>query len=122
MIYAITIPFALVLGYILTSPTDFSSFFVLMATVFTLAVPLLIRWHHAVLIFTWNEFLFATLLTGRYILPFPKAVPGMTIGVFEPNWAAVCALGIMVAVPIMVLSFYMQKYIVRGMTYGAIRE
>jgi len=28
----------------------------------------------------------------------------------------------LVAVPIMVLSFYMQKYIVRGMTYGAIRE
>jgi multiple sugar transport system permease protein len=87
-----------------------------------LSAPGLVAVSLFVLIFTWNEFLFATLLTGRYVLPFPKAVPGMTIGVFEPNWAAVCALGIMVAVPIMVLSFYMQKYIVRGMTYGAIRE
>ncbi len=46
----------------------------------------------------------------------------MTIGVYEPDWAAVAALGMMVAVPIVILSFYMQKYIVRGMTYGAIRE
>jgi multiple sugar transport system permease protein len=87
-----------------------------------LAAPGLVAVSLFVVIFTWNEFLFATLLTGRYILPFPKAVPGMTIGVFEPNWAAVCALGLMVVVPIVLLSFYMQKYIVRGMTYGAIRE
>ena len=54
--------------------------------------------------------------------PFPKAVPGMTIGVFEPHWGAVMAMGMMVVVPIILLSFYMQKYIVRGMSYGAIRE
>jgi multiple sugar transport system permease protein len=46
----------------------------------------------------------------------------MTIGVFEPHWGAVMALGMMVVVPIVLLAFYMQKYIVRGMTYGAIRE
>jgi multiple sugar transport system permease protein len=87
-----------------------------------LAAPGLVAVSLFVIVFTWNEFLFATLLTGRYVLPFPKAVPGMTIGVYEPNWAAICALGLMVVVPIMLLSFYMQKYIVRGMTYGAIRE
>jgi ABC-type glycerol-3-phosphate transport system permease component len=31
-------------------------------------------------------------------------------------------MGMMVVVPILFLSFYMQRYIVRGMTYGAIRE
>ena len=87
-----------------------------------LAAPGLVAVSLFILIFTWNEFLFATLLTGRFVLPFPKAVPGMTIGVFEPNWAAISALGLMVVVPIILLSFYMQKYIVRGMTYGAIRE
>jgi ABC-type glycerol-3-phosphate transport system permease component len=46
----------------------------------------------------------------------------MTIGVFEPHWGAVMAMGMMVVVPIILLSFYMQKYIVRGMSYGAIRE
>jgi multiple sugar transport system permease protein len=90
--------------------------------VLPLAAPGLVAVALFVLIFTWNEFLFATLLTGRFVQPFPKAVPGMTIGVYEPDWAAVAALGMMVAVPIVILSFYMQKYIVRGMTYGAIRE
>lgn len=87
-----------------------------------LAAPGLVAVSLFVLIFTWNEFLFATLLTGRFVQPFPKAVPGMTFGVHEPHWAAVAALGMMVAIPIMILAFYMQKYIVRGMTYGAIRE
>jgi ABC-type glycerol-3-phosphate transport system permease component len=32
------------------------------------------------------------------------------------------AMGMMVVLPIMLLAFYMQKYIVRGMSYGAIRE
>ena len=90
--------------------------------VLPLAAPGVVAVSLFVLIFTWNEFLFATLLTGRFVQPFPKAVPGMTIGVFEPHWAAVAAMGMMVVVPIIFLSFYMQKYIVRGMTYGAIRE
>jgi multiple sugar transport system permease protein len=87
-----------------------------------LAAPGLVAVSLFVLIFTWNEFLFATLLTGTNVMPFPKAVPGMTIGVFSPRWGGVMAMGMMVVVPIILLSFYMQKYIVRGMSYGAIRE
>lgn len=87
-----------------------------------LAAPGVVAVSLFVVVFTWNEFLFATLLTGINVLPFPKAVPGLTIGVYEPHWGAVSALGMMVAVPIIMLSFYMQKYIVRGMTYGAVRQ
>jgi len=90
--------------------------------VMPLAAPGLVAVSLFVLIFTWNEFLFATILTGRFVQPFPKAVPGMTFGVHEPHWAAVSAMGMMVVIPIVLLAFYMQKYIVRGMTYGAIRE
>ena len=90
--------------------------------VMPLGAPGLVAVSLFVVIYTWNEFLFATILTGRYVLPFPKAVPGLTYGVNEPHWAAVSALGMMVVIPIVLLSFYMQKYIVRGMSYGAIRE
>ena len=86
-----------------------------------LAAPGLVAVSLFVVIFTWNEFLFATLLTGRYVQPFAKAVPGMTIGVYEPHWAAISVMGMMVVVPIVLLSFYLQKYVVRGMSYGAIR-
>lgn len=74
------------------------------------------------LIFAWNELLFATILTGRTIQPFTKVVPGVNIGHVEPHWGAIAALGLLVIIPIVILAFYMQKYIVRGMTYGAIRE
>jgi multiple sugar transport system permease protein len=74
------------------------------------------------LIFTWNEFLFSTVLTASNVRTFAKAVPGMTIGVYEPHWGAVAAMGMMVVIPISLLAFYMQRYIVRGMTYGAIRQ
>lgn len=90
--------------------------------VLPLTAPGLVAVSLFVLIFTWNEFLFATILTGRHVLTFPKAVPGLTIGVYEPHWGAVAALGMMVVVPIILLSFYLQKYVVRGMTYGAIRQ
>jgi multiple sugar transport system permease protein len=87
-----------------------------------LAAPGIVAVSLFVLIFTWNEFLFSTLLTSVNIRTFAKAVPGMTIGVFEPNWGAVSAMGMLVAVPISLLAFYLQKYIVRGLTYGAIRQ
>jgi multiple sugar transport system permease protein len=90
--------------------------------VLPLAAPGMVAVSLFVVIFTWNEFLFATILTGRFVLTFPKAVPGMTIGGYEPHWGAVSSLGMMVVVPIILLSFYLQRYIVRGMTYGAIRE
>jgi multiple sugar transport system permease protein len=90
--------------------------------VLPLAAPGLVAVSLFILIFTWNEFLFAMLLTGRRLHPFAKAVPGLTIGVFEPNWGAIAALGMMVVIPIVLLSFYLQKYIVRGLTYGAIRQ
>lgn len=99
-----------------------SWFRVIMDHVMPLAAPGLVAVSLFVWIFTWNEFLFATLLTGRFIQPFPKAVPGMTVGVYEPHWGAVMAMGMMGVLPIMLLAFYMQKYIVRGMSYGAIRE
>ena len=73
-------------------------------------------------IFTWNELLFATILTGRNITPFTKIIPGINIGHIEPHWGGIAALGLLVIIPIVILSWFLQKYIVRGMTYGAIRE
>lgn len=72
-------------------------------------------------IFTWNEFLFSNVLTSYNVETFAKVIPSMTIGVYEPYWSAVSALGVFVVVPIALLSFYLQKYIVRGLSYGAIR-
>jgi len=90
--------------------------------VLPLAAPGLVAVSLFCIIFAWNELLFATLLTGRNIQPFTKVVPGVNIGHVEPHWGAIAALGLLVIIPIVILAFYLQKYIVRGMTYGAIRE
>jgi multiple sugar transport system permease protein len=90
--------------------------------VLPLAAPGLVAVSLFCFIFAWNELLFATILTGRTIQPFTKVVPGVNIGHVEPHWGAIAALGLLVIIPIVILSFYLQKYIVRGMTYGAIRE
>jgi len=90
--------------------------------VLPLAAPGLVAVSLFCFIFAWNELLFATILTGRNLQPFTKVVPGVNIGHIEPHWGAIASLGLLVIIPIVILAFYMQKYIVRGMTYGAIRE
>ncbi len=90
--------------------------------VLPLAAPGLVAVSLFAFIFTWNELLFATILTGRNVTPFTKIVPGINIGHVEPHWGAIAALGLIVIIPIIIGSWYLQKYIVRGMSYGAIRE
>jgi multiple sugar transport system permease protein len=90
--------------------------------VLPLAAPGLVATSLFCFIFAWNELLFATILTGRSITPFTKIIPGINIGHVEPHWGGIAAMGLLVIVPIVILSWYLQKYIVRGMTYGAIRE
>jgi multiple sugar transport system permease protein len=90
--------------------------------VLPLAAPGLVATSLFCLIFAWNELLFATILTGRNITPFTKIIPGINIGHIEPHWGGIAALGLVVVIPIIILSWYMQKYIVRGLSYGAIRE
>ncbi|HBY96986.1 MAG TPA: ABC transporter permease [Chloroflexi bacterium] len=90
--------------------------------VLPLAAPGLVAVSLFCYIFAWNELLFATILTGRSITPFTKIIPGINIGHVEPHWGGIAALGLLVIVPIVMLSWYLQKYIVRTLSYGAIRE
>lgn len=87
-----------------------------------LAAPGLVAVALFAFIFAWNELLFATLLTGRNITPFTKIVPGINIGHVEPHWGGIAAIGLLVIIPIVIGAWYLQKYIVRGLSYGAIRE
>lgn len=90
--------------------------------VLPLARPGLVAVALFVAVFTWNELLFATILTYRNVVPFTRVVPGLYIGrkyLLELNWPAVSALGLLNVVVVILLSFYLQRYIVRAMTYGA---
>jgi multiple sugar transport system permease protein len=71
-------------------------------------------------IFSWSEFFFALSLTHT------KAVP---LSVFLPNffgkqmiqWGAVGAESVLAMLPLFVLSVFVQRYLVRGLTMGAVK-
>jgi multiple sugar transport system permease protein len=69
---------------------------------------------------SWNEFLFALILTGGVVKTVPL-VASEVITDKEVLWGPMSAIGAMTAAPIIIFTFFVQKYIVRGMSYGAIK-
>lgn len=69
---------------------------------------------------SWNEFLFAMILTGGNVKTVPL-VASEVITDKEVLWGPMSAIGAMTATPIILFTFFVQKYIVRGMSYGAIK-
>jgi len=70
---------------------------------------------------SWNEFLFALLLTSLKA----KTVP-ITIADFKTQytieWGAMCAVATLFSLPGVIFSLFMQKRIVAGITLGALKQ
>ena len=62
LVYGLCLPLAVFLGYLLANPLDPETVTVVAVIFFVLAIPLLLRWHHAWLIATWNTHRRAVLL------------------------------------------------------------
>src|SRR5580693_9671847 len=62
--YAVAIPLALVLGYWVATP-DLASVAAVGFVFFCLALPLVIRWHHALLIASWNSAFILGFMPGQ---------------------------------------------------------
>lgn len=71
-------------------------------------------------ILAWNEFLFALILTGGNTSTVPVALAAMQThrGVLIGKLSAATIIAIL---PMVVVSFAVQKYLVRGLTFGAIK-
>lgn len=54
LVYSLCLPLAVVLGYMLATPLDPMSFFTVGLVVAMLITPILLRWHHPLLVFFWN--------------------------------------------------------------------
>lgn len=71
-------------------------------------------------VLSWNEFLFALILTGRHSRTLPVAISalvtqrGILIG-------PVCAGIILVMLPMILFYFFARRFLVRGLTLGAIK-
>src|SRR5437867_7547952 len=83
LIYSICVPLALVLGYLISTPYDRTSFTVVGLVLLFLLVPLFLRWHHAWLIATWNMSVVLFFIPGRPLLWLPLAWISLLISVFH---------------------------------------
>ena len=72
------------------------------------------------LIMSWNDFLFALILTGRDTSTLTAAVPNLLtpMGTF---WGQIAAVGTVTTIPVLVFAIAVQKHIVSGMTGGAVQ-
>ncbi|HYN00698.1 MAG TPA: carbohydrate ABC transporter permease [Aestuariivirgaceae bacterium] len=71
-------------------------------------------------IFSWNEFVFALILTRRNATTLPVLISGLhsSHGVL---WSELSALAAVALIPITILALFAQKHLVRGMTMGAVK-
>ncbi len=65
IVFAVLIPLAVVLGYLLASPESFMTVAVVGLVLSVLCLPVVLRWHHALLIVSWNAFINVFFLPGQ---------------------------------------------------------
>jgi multiple sugar transport system permease protein len=73
------------------------------------------------LIFAWNEYAFAVLLTSGTAQTAPPFIPTI-IGEGGLDWPAVAAGATIFLVPIVLFTVLLRKHLLRGITFGAVRK
>jgi multiple sugar transport system permease protein len=97
-----------------------SEFSVFTRIVLPLATPALVASAIICFAFSWNEYLFASVLTNREWKPYPMLVAGSdSVRGIMFNFVSTRMI-IAVALPV-ILSLLVQRFIVRGLTFGAVK-
>jgi multiple sugar transport system permease protein len=71
-------------------------------------------------IFSWNEFLLASIIAPGNAATIPVYLSGFSASM-NIDWAEYMAVGTMAVVPIMIFTLMLQRHLVRGLTFGAVR-
>lgn len=72
------------------------------------------------MLFSWNEFLFALVLSGPSTRTMPVGVSSF-IGTVSIDWGGSSAAAVLAMIPIFVLGLAVQRFLVRGLTMGAVK-
>jgi len=73
------------------------------------------------LIFAWNEFGFALMLTTEKARTAPPSIPSV-LGTGGIEWAAIAAGSLGFLIPVVIVTFALRDYLLRGVTFGAVRR
>jgi len=71
-------------------------------------------------IFAWNELLFAAILTADHVRTLPVAITGFSTSM-GIRWGAFMATAAVGVIPIFILTVLLQRHLVRGLTFGAVK-
>ncbi|HEB33177.1 MAG TPA: carbohydrate ABC transporter permease [Spirochaetes bacterium] len=92
----------------------------LLRVVLPTSMPMIISVAVLTFMFSWNEFLFAFILTSSKGVTVPALVASLA-GSMTFDWPLMCAVSTGAMVPAFIFVFVVQRYIVRGLTLGAIK-
>ena len=86
-----------------------------------LALPGVVATAIFAIIVTFNEFMFALVLTATpRAMTMPRGTATL-IGRIDTDWASMAAAGVLGALPIVVFALFVQRHLVRGLTLGAVK-
>lgn len=118
-------------GYFDTIPEDIEeaakidgagNFLIMAKIVIPLARPAIIVTAVMVLIFVWNEYLFATtFLLNESKITLAGGLYQLQASDYSRSWPLFTAAAVLVSVPILIIFFCIQKYMVSGLTAGGVK-
>ena len=73
------------------------------------------------LIFAWNEYAFALMLTTERARTAPPTIPTI-LGRGGVEWSAIAAGSLGFLIPVVIVTFVLRAHLLRGVTFGAIRQ
>lgn len=73
------------------------------------------------LIFAWNEYAFALMLTSEKARTAPPSIATM-LGRGGIEWSAIAAGSLGFLIPVVLVTFLLRNYLLRGVTFGAVRK
>lgn len=94
---------------------------ILSRLVIPLARPGMVAVFLVVLLTTWNAFLIPLVFTRTADSQTMTVVLTLFIGQYEIAWEAMSAAAVMTMLPPLLLALFFQRYLVRGMTLGAVK-
>jgi multiple sugar transport system permease protein len=89
--------------------------------VLPLSAPGLIATFLFCLMFSWNDYIFALMLTFSRATTMPMFVAGMGSQSYGPQWWYLSALSLLTIAPMMIIALLIERYITRGLIVGAIK-
>jgi multiple sugar transport system permease protein len=88
--------------------------------VLPLSVPGVVTATTLCFIFSWNNFMFSQVLSMEKTRTLPIAVYNF-MSYAEVDWGGVMAAAVAIIAPAIILTMIFQKYVIRGLTMGAVK-